>query len=592
MTLSAFMVLAVMLFIVVALYRELLSPAMTFVSGVLVLGVAGILEPREILAGFANEQIAVIVLLLLLGEVIRKTGAIDRVFYSLLSGSSSYRRFLFRMTTVVSAFSAFLNNTPLVALMMPYVHTWAQGRGGVMPSRLLIPLSYASILGGSATLIGTSTNLIVNSMIQEQEIVPGLRTLEMFEFAWVGVPMIVLGILYLVLASGKLLPENKDYFASFRTDSRRYLVETRLKTGSPLVGRSVTEAGLRNLPGLFLVKVLREGNGIAPVYPGLTFRQNDLLIFAGDTATIADLLHTYPDLEPVEVDLFRKDNPAMHVVEGVIACNSALENKTIRESQFRSRYDAAVVAVLRGGEKLSGKIGSIVLRAGDVLLMLAGRDFGELTREGRDFYVLSETRKAPKIDPWKAVFPAAGLAAAAALAALKLVPLFLSVSVLLAVSLLLNVARAKDVIGAIDYNLVLIIAMSLALGTAMAKTGVAEVLGEAMFGFLMPFGEPGVMAGIYVLTAALSSVMLNKAAVALLFPVVLTLAERTGLDPVGLVLCMTFAAAANFMSPVGFQTNMMVYGPGGYTFRDFFRIGFPLTALYMLVTVTVLLLVY
>ncbi|MBF0587313.1 SLC13 family permease [Prosthecochloris sp. N3] len=589
---ESLIVFSVILFIIISLYKTLMNPALTFIVGVLGLGVAGILEPREILAGFANEQIAVIVLLLLVGEVVRKTGVIDQIFDLFFRSSRTYRQFLFRMTAIVSGLSAFLNNTPLVAVMMPYVHNWSKGEGRPTPSKLLIPLSYASILGGCATLIGTSTNLIVNSMITEQQVIQGLRPLEMFEFAWVGVPMIVLGGMYLVVVSGRLLPENRDYFAEFKANTRQYLVETRLRPGAGLVGKSVNEAGLRNLQGLFLVKVLREGNGIAPVHPELKLRQDDILVFAGDTSTIADLLTAYQDLQPVEVELFGGNGAGMHVVEGVIAYNSSLENKTIKESQFRSQYDAAVVAVLRGGERISGKIGSISLKAGDVLLLLAGRDFQDLTRENRDFYVLSETRKPPKVETWKAVLPLVGLVSAIVLSTLKMVPLFLSVSVLLAVLLLFRVASAKDIVGGIDYNLVMIIAMSLALGVAMTKTGVAEVIASNMLLPMMMFGDIGVMIGVYGVTAVLGSLMLNKAAVALLFPVVLTLAQQTGMDPLGLILCMTFAAAANFLSPVGFQTNMMVYGPGGYSFKDFFRIGLPLTVMYMTVTVGVLSVMY
>lgn len=593
MSTSAFVVLGVVLFIVVSLYRGRLNPALTFVLGVLALGVVGVLTPKEILAGFSNEQIAVIILLLLVGEVIQKSGVIDSVFDFFFRGVGSYRQFLLRMTVAVSGFSAFLNNTPLVAVLMPYVHTWAKrDEERPTPSKLLMPLSYASILGGCATLVGTSTNLIVNSMISEQQLLPGLRELEMFEFAWVGVPMILLGIGYLMLVSGRFLPENKDFFADFKANTREYLVETRLKPSAGIVGQKVADVGLRNLQGLFLAKLMREGTSITPVHPELKLRQSDVLVFAGDTTRIADLLHRFTDIEPVEGGGGWSNGAGMHVVEGVVAYNSPLENKTIKESQFRSRYDAAVVAVLRGGERLSGKIGSIALKAGDVLLMLAGRDFRELTADSREFYVLSETRKASKIATWKAVLPLLGLVVAIVLSTLKLVPLFLSVSAVLALLLLLKIASAREVIGAVDYNLVMIIAMSLALGVAMTKTGVAELVAQGMLALVVPFGEIGVLFGVYVVTAILGSMMLNKAAVALLFPVVLTIAIDTGMDPIGLLLCMTFAAAANFMSPVGFQTNMMVYGPGGYTFRDFFRMGLPLTVMYMVVTIGVLSVMY
>lgn len=593
MSYESLVVFGVIIFMIISLYRELMQPVMIFIIGVLTLGLAGVLTPKEILAGFANEQIAVIILLLLLGEAIRKTGLIDQLFDKVFHGAATYRQFLFRMTATVSALSAFLNNTPLVAVMMPYVHNWTKrGDDRATPSKLLIPLSYAAILGGCATLVGTSTNLIVNSMIAEQQVIPGLRTLGMFEFSWVGVPMIVLGVAYLTVASGWLLPENKDFFADFSTNARQYLIETRLTSEAALAGQTVTDAGLRNLPGLFLAKVIRDGNSITPVHPTLKLRQNDLLLFAGDTSRIADLLHSFPGLEPVEAQSIFNGMAAKHVVEGVIACNSQLENKTIKESNFRSHYDAAVIAVLRSGEKISGKIGSIALKAGDVLLMLAGQDFNEMTRESKDFYILSETRKAPKIHSWKAFIPLLGLSAAIVLSALKLVPLFTSISVVLLIVLFMQIISARELIEAIDHNLVMIIALSLALGMAMIKTSAASMIADGMLSALVPMGKLGILGGIYLITALLGSLMLNKAAVALLFPVVLALAQHTGLNPIGLILTMTFAAAANFISPVGFQTNMMIYGPGGYSFRDFFRIGFPLSVLCMAVTISIISIMY
>jgi len=592
MIFSTIVVFFVILFIIISLYREWLNPALTFIVGVLFLGILGILNPKEILAGFANEQIAVIILLLLVGEIIQKTGLTDKLFDVFFKQGISYKNFLARIILIVSTLSAFLNNTPLVAVMMPYVHTWSKNSGHITPSKILIPLSYASILGGCATLIGTSTNLIVNSMIEEQTVIEGLRKLEMFEFSSVGVAMIILGGLYLFAVSFKILPENKDFFTDFKVNARQYLVETRLKKNAQLVGKSVSDAGLRNLQGLYLVKIIRGEHGISPVNPEMKLRQNDILVFAGDTATIADLLHNNSDLEPVESDHVLLGQNATHLVEGVLAYNSSLENKSIKDTQFRSQYDASVVAVLRGGEKLTGKIGSIVLKAGDVLLMIAGRDFNSIMQGKNDFYILSENKKAPKIETWKTVLPLIGLLMAVVLSTLKVVPLFLSISVLLAGLLMLKIIPTTQILRQVDYNLVMIIAMSLALGTAMTKSGVAKIIADFMQSIVMPFGEIGVLVAIYAITTVLGSLMLNKAAVALLFPVVLTLSQDMGINPIALILCMTFAAAANFLTPVGFQTNMMVYGPGGYSFKDFFKIGFPLTILYMFVTIFTLKMIY
>ncbi len=592
MTFASAIVFFVIIFIVISLYKQWLSPALSFIVGVLILGISGILEPKEILAGFSNEQIAVIILLLLISEIIQQTGLTDQIFDLFFRQSKSYKQFLGRIILVVSTLSAFLNNTPLVAVMMPYVHNWSKNSGHITPSKILIPLSYTSILGGCATLIGTSTNLIVNSMIEEQDIIPGLRNLEMFEFAWVGLPMIIIGGIYLLVFSYRLLPENKDFFDEFKANARQYLVETQVKEHAQIVGKSVSEANLRNLRGLFLVKIIRGENEISPVNPDMKLQQKDILVFAGDTTTIADLLHNNKDLEAVESDMVLASRASTHLVEGVVAYNSWLENKSIKASQFRSHYDAAVVAVLRGGEKLTGKIGSIVLKAGDVLLMIAGRDFDRTVQGKNDFYILSENKKLPKVQAWKTVLPLVGLLLAIFFSTFKIVPLFLSASVLLAMLLMLKVSPSTQILRRIDYNLVMIIAMSLALGIGMTKSGVAKIIADFMETIVIPFGDIGVLIGIYMFTTIIGSLVLNKAAVALLFPVVLTLSLQMDINPIPLILCMTFAAAANFLTPIGFQTNMMVYGPGGYSFKDYFYLGLPLTIIYMFVTVSVLKIIY
>ncbi len=247
----------VLVFIVVSLYTEIIGPAFTFLIGIIVLGIFGILTPSEILSGMANEQIAVIILLLLLGEIIRKTDMIDGLFDRVFRTTSTYRGFMSKMIMVVAGFSAFLNNTPLVAIMMPYVHRWSR-KNKIHPSKLLIPLSYAAILGGCATLIGTSTNLIVNGMVTDSQIIPGLKPLELFDFTLVGLPMIILGSIYLIFFGNKLLPARKDVFEDFSDKSREYLIEAQVQSKSKIVGKTIEEAGLRNLKGLFIVEISRE----------------------------------------------------------------------------------------------------------------------------------------------------------------------------------------------------------------------------------------------------------------------------------------------------------------------------------------------
>ena len=289
MTIDQFIVAIVILFLLLSLYRNFFGAGFTFVIGIAVLGIAGILTPSEILHGFANEQIAVIILLLLIGEIIRKSTLIDNLFNRFFNRTYTYKGFLVKLLFPVAALSSLINNTPLVAIMMPYVHSWGR-RNGIAASKLLIPLSYAAMLGGTATLIGTSTNLVVNGMVQDQNIIPGFKSLEIFDFAPVGISMIILGGLYLVFFAYKLLPDYKDIKENLTEKTREYIVEVEVGKGSEYHEKSIEDAKLRNLKGLFLVEIIRGEQFISPVTPQTIMLEDDLLIFAGNTHTIADMI--------------------------------------------------------------------------------------------------------------------------------------------------------------------------------------------------------------------------------------------------------------------------------------------------------------
>jgi di/tricarboxylate transporter len=495
-----------------------------------------------------------------------------------------------RMMLSVALFSAFLNNTPLVAIMMPYVHRWSRNHN-VNPSKLLIPLSYAAILGGCATLIGTSTNLIVNGLVQDQNILPGMPSLGLFEFAWVGVPMMVIGFLYLMLFGNRLLPDKKDVVSTFTQNTREYLVEVQVHKGSSLCNKSIEEAQLRNLKGLYLVEIRRPYETVAAVSPSEIIRHNDILVFAGNTETIADMVNSNRGLVPTEVGMFSKKNHTQ-VREVVISHNATLIGKTVREANFRGKYDAAIIAIHRNGERLSGKLGDVKLKAGDVLLLLTGDDYSQRSSDTRDFYNISKVRDFRKLRFYESFILLGGIATAVILSGLGVTSLFFALSVLLMIILLFKIASPRDLPKSIDYNLALIIAMSLALGTAMTKTGVAEMIAQFIISVFKPFGDIGLLAGIYFITAVLGAYITNKASAALIFPISLTLAVDLGYNPLPFVLVVAFASAANFITPIGYQTNLMVYGPGGYSFKDFARIGTPLTIIYMIVTIFMLWAVY
>ena len=581
----------VITFILLSLYFNWLGAAFTFVLGILTLGIAGILAPKEILGGFANEQIIIIIVLLLIGDIIRSKGILNNFFENLVfKGSKTYKSFLGRMMVMVAGSSAFLNNTPLVAVMMPYVSKWSN-KNNTASSKLLIPLSFAAILGGTITLIGTSTNLIVNGMLEDQKIFPNFHSLEIFDFAWVGIPMSIIGLIYLMLVSKRLLPNNQDIAKNVEKNLREYLVDVKITKASDFIGKTVTKAGLRNLKSLYLVEVKRNSNTFTAIGPAFLIKENDILSFAGDTTAIAELIEPHNGLL-LQEGVKHQESKKTGLLEVVISSNSMLVNKTVKESGFRSKFDASVIAIHRNGEKLEGKLGGINIKAGDVLLMLTGEDFETRTFRNREFYRISKLRTYEKPKILDTIVLIGGLIAAILFSAFKIIPLFIGVLSLLAIVLILGIANPKEIEKGVDFNLGLIIAMALALGTAMSKTGVAADISHGIINLLAPFGVLGLLAGIYIATSVLAAYITNVASVAILFPIVLAIADEKALNPMPFVLLIAYAAAANFMTPIGYQTNMMVYGPGSYKFTDYMKIGLPLTLIYGIGAVLILWLKY
>ncbi len=579
-------VILVILFMLVSLYKNWFGPGFTFVIGIAILGFTGVLTPAEMLNGFANQQIAVIILLLLIGEVIRKSPLIDSLFAQFFKKTYTYKGFLLKLLFPIAGLSAFINNTPLVAILMPYVNNWGI-RNNINPSKLLIPLSYASILGGTATLIGTSTNLVVNGMVADQSIIPGFSSLEIFDFAPVGISMIILGGLYLILFGDMLLPDNENIKLKVDAGVREYLVEVKVKKGSGYHNRTIEGARLRNLKGLFLAEIVRGQDVITPVSPSTIIYEEDYLVFAGNTETIADMVEKNSNIEPTQLGMFSR-RKRKEVVEVVVAPNSGLIGKTVKQSNFRAKFDSAIIAIHRNGERIGGKIGEVTLAAGDLLLLVTGDDFMKKINSSIDFFLIDKVRTIDKMSTLQSILIVAGLVTSVVLSAAKIVPLFTSLLVFIILLLLTRTASPKEFHRGVNYNLVFIIALSLALGEAMMKTGIAEGVSVLILQAIKPFGVITLLAGIFLITNLLASIITNIGAVAIIFPISLSLAQQIGADPRPFVLLVAYAAAASFITPIGYQTNLMVYGPGGYKFKDFLKIGAPLALLFMIVTVTVL----
>ncbi|MDF1547910.1 MAG: SLC13 family permease, partial [Bacteroidales bacterium] len=454
MTFDGILVLVVLAFILVSLYFEVVGPGFTFVIAIAILGAFRVLSPTEILQGFANEQIAVIIMLLLLGDVFRRTSVLDIFFDQVFKHAKSYKHFMARLMFIVAPLSAFLNNTPLVAILIPYVHSWST-KNKVHVSKLMMPLSYAAILGGCATLIGTSTNLIVNGLVIDQKIIPDLKPLQVFDFAYVGVPMIFIGALYMLFIAPKLIPERKGTIQEIPTTTRDYVFELQLKKGSEAIGQSRSQAQFLKNEGFMLIEVLRQGVLFQQIGLDFVFEEGDVLLFVGQKEAIAELVNADKHRIIPSIGMFSK-RPQSEIIEIVISHKSSMIGKRLMYENFRGKYDATVLAVHRNGENITGQIANIDIRAGDALLLMAGKDFNNLSKSTQDFYLISKIKEIRRLGWLKTATLIVGTPLIILLNVLGISKLFTGLLVLLILTQLLKIVTPKDMASSADYELAFI----------------------------------------------------------------------------------------------------------------------------------------
>jgi di/tricarboxylate transporter len=579
MSWEAWFTLTVVTFGVVALIREVLAPDLIFLGVLAVLLVSGILSPQEALAGFANPEVISVGALFVVAGAMQNTGALGFVATRLFGRIRGDRQALLRLMLPVAGISAFLNNTPIVAMFTPVVIDWAR-RHRLSPSRFLIPLSYATILGGTCTLIGTSTNLVVNGLM----IGAGMPGMSFFELSPVGVPCAVVGLAFIALIGRRLLPDRKDLLESLAESQREYLTELEVRADCPLAGQRIEKAGLRHLPGLFLIRIERAEEIVAPVGPEERLKVGDRLVFTGVVSTIVDLqkirgLVPAGDHRDGQEHFLTREN----LSEAVVSEDSPLIGSTIRDANFRTHYGAAVVAVHRRGRRLSGKIGDIVLHAGDTLLLEASPGFARAYRNAPDFYLVSEVPDSTPPRFHKAVPALVVLVAVVALVTTELLPMVTAALLAASAVVVLGCLSVGEVRGVVDMSVLILIAAAFGVSKALEKTGAAGVVASVLIEAGVGMGPSGVLAMVYLATLIFTEFLSNAAAAALMFPIAAEAARQFGVDARPFAIAIAIAASAAFASPLGYQTHLMVYGPGGYRFSDFLKIGIPLNLLIFVV---------
>lgn len=585
---EAWLTLAVVLAIFTALVRDLLPTDLVMVSALVTLVAAGELASSERLpsitqavAGMGNSGLITVGILFVVVAGLVQTGAMELLANPLIGRPKTVREAQTRLLTPVCTLSAFLNNTPVVAMFMPVVEDICK-RTGISPSRLYMPMAFAATFGGCCTLVGTSTNLIVHGLL----IASGGPGLKMFEMAWVGVPCAVAATVFLILFSERLLPDRRPAITR-QDDPRQYTVEMIVLADGPLVGLSVEQAGLRHLPGLYLVEIERNGEVIGAVSSRQRLMAGDRLVFVGVLDSVVDL-QKMRGLARAPEPAFQLDAPITkrQLIEAVVSDRCPLVGTSIREGKFRTVYNAAVVAVGRAGQRITGKIGDIVLRPGDTLLLEADEGFIQRQRNSNHFFLVSGVENSQPVRRERAWVALAVLATMVGVAAIGWLDLLTAAFIAAGLMIVLGCCSMGQARQSVDWSLLVVIAAALGIGKAIETSGLAQTVANDIIG--LASGNPWlVLVAVYFVSMVFTELVTNNAAAVLVYPIAVASAASLGVNPMPYMIAIAIGASAGFATPFGYQTNLMVQGPGGYRFSDYMRLGIPLDLIFMAVTVTV-----
>lgn len=571
----------VVLLMVAVLATGRWAPDIIMMGVLLILLLFGVLEPGEAIAGFANEGVVTVGMLYILATGLKETGAMNAITDKLLGRPKTERQAQVRLALPVVGMSAFVNNTPIVAMFLPTLANVAR-RARISPSKLYMPLSFASILGGVCTLIGTSTNILVDKMIREQ----GMTGTDgepirfgMFTLAKVGLPIAVCGIAYILLFGRRLLPDRSDPVDDIVDDQSAYHATLRVEPGSPIVGKTVEAADLRNLPGVFLSRIERGDQVIPAVSPKEVIQEGDELVFVGEIASVVELKQIRGLVPAGNSEKDPSYRPNLRLTEAVISTNSTLAGSTIRESGIRTRYGAVVIAVRRQGQRLHGRLGDIRLRPGDTLLMEAPRGFAERVARSQEFYLANELGTPAALRHERAWVAMGILGLLVTLVTFKVLPIMVAAMLAAGLMVLTRCCTGPQARRGVDFQILVVIGSAFGIAAAMNKTGLAESIGHTIVTAGGALGPWALLASIYFMTVVFTACMTNNAAAVLMFPIAVAVATEQSLNPLPFVVGVAIAASCEFSTPIGYQTNLMVMGPGGYKWLDYTRFGGPLTIL-------------
>lgn len=562
-------VLAILLGIITCLLVTKIKPSYVFAVLAFIAFMAGMIELNTIAANFTNSSLLTLVLLILASSALEKTLLISWVSRSISEGHLG--SVIAKLGFSTALLSSFTNNTAVVVSLIGAIKRNQQHA----PSKLLIPLSYAAIFGGTLTLIGTSTNLIINSFVEDA----GMPSLSFFTPTMIGLAVLVGGVLILIPLS-YLLPNYDDQ----NQEDLPYFLESRVEPGSPLVGRTITENNLRALRKLFLAEVIRDGVSVPSVGPDFVLNAKDRLLFCGDVESVATL-QEIPGLT-----LFGHQHlNGQNFMEVVVSSSATFCHKTLKESRFRDRFDAVVVAIRRGHERLEGGLGNITLAAGDTLVLVPGKRFeAERRAHRKEFVLVNDLDSSARLDANKSALVLFGFAAVIGCALLELVPIIKGLAAYLIALLAFGVIQLSELRRRFPIDIVVIVGSALSIAQLMISSGLSVRMGNMFIEAFNGWGVFGALVATYIMTLVLTELVTNNAAAALSFPIGYSMAVGYGVDPMPFIMAVLFGASASFISPYGYQTNLLVYSVGNYKLTDYVRIGVPISIVYSVLVLTLI----
>ena len=600
---DAWITVVVVVGLVGALMADLGRPDLVLLSGLSVLLVSGVVSPPQAFSGFSNAAVLTVGALYVVAGGVQRTDALSVLDRVLFADAARLGPLLARFMVPTAFLSGLINNTPIVAMLTPRLQAWAHAQD-VPASKLMIPLSYAAITGGMTTLIGTSTNLIVAGLMEAE----GYEPLHLFDVTWIGVPAAIVVVAYFVLGGHRLLPNRGASAPAAERELGENMFEVEVAAQAPIVASTVAEAGLRDLGDAYLAHI-RRGDQVLQARPQLGLEAGDVLAFNGSLAARERLLER-PGLQralPRPNDLH--DDPARYetlpLYEAVIAESSNLVGTTLGAANFREQYQGVVLGIQRQDEPVTSPVGTTELQAGDLLIVEAPDDFEERWSSGsrEEFYLVAprdgRARREDasddegETDRSERAPIALGLTGAMVLAAATGLAPIVTAAFLAALSMIgTGCIRPAEAQRALNVQVLVVIAAALGIGKALQTTGLAKAVAQSVLAFTEPLGPVAVLVALYLMTNLLTEMITNNAAAVLMLPISMAAASSLGAPPVAFGLIVAVAASASFLTPIGYQTNLMVMSPGGYRFSDYARVGWPVTLLVMTTSVAIITLVW